>query len=83
MRIDTDQSGNPFINVGNLRVSWIQKIDGDWAGTGQYLRMQAYRGDPVDSNSLHRGAELPIGSIEDVCELAAAITHLATQRQLD
>lgn len=77
MTIDQDKSGNAFITVGNVRVTWAHKGSEGWADSDGYLRIQAYKADPEESQALYPGAELPIRSGRDVCALIAAIATLA------
>lgn len=76
LQVQSDGSGNSYIEVGNLRITLIHKANG-WAGPefSQYLRIQAYK-DPARSRELHMGAEVPIAGLRDACHLNAAINHL-------
>ena len=48
--IQYDSKSNPFINVGNVRITFLKDA------TDKVLRIQAYK--DSDTNQLHRGAEL-------------------------
>lgn len=62
----TDSSSNDYFNVGNIRVTCIEKTWGDSSG----IRIQAYTG---DGNKLHRGAELPVPDEKTAYKLISAI----------
>ncbi len=63
VQIKKDGSGNLFTDVENIRITYQPKskrsAEKDWAGS-DVIRIQAYRGDKVQSRSLFPGAELPI-----------------------
>ena len=58
----TDGSGQRYVDVGNLRLTLVEKSNG-WAGAevNRYFRIQAYKGAPGESG-LQVGAEYPIRS---------------------
>jgi len=60
-----DSSGNPYVEVGNLRVTFVtatnRPAEKDWAGQ-DVLRFQAYRG---EGHSLFQGPELPLGGSDE------------------
>lgn len=62
----TDSKGNPYFNVGNLRVTCIGET---WGGSSG-IRIQAYTG---NGSALHRGAELPVPDKATAYDLIAAI----------
>jgi len=78
--IETDGSGQSYVNVGNLRLTLVEKSDG-WAGAEvhHYLRIQAYKGAPGESG-LQIGAEYAIRSPHDLERLAAAMLFLSLER---
>ena len=82
MRIENDGRGNPFITVGNLRVTYVdgEKREGekDWAGQS-VIRMQAYKGNPEESQSLNMGPEYPVRNHRKVYRFFAAISYLLAE----
>lgn len=80
MTINTDGNGNSYIDANNVRVTWIRREDDGWTGPGDYIRLQAYRGNPEETQALHRGAELPVSSGWNICALVAAISALAVNQ---
>jgi hypothetical protein len=78
MKKETDSRGRRFINVGNIRLTYIAAADrasGNWAGQ-DVVRVQPYRN--AKSGPLHRGAEFPVGDPLDVLELVGAICRLCS-----
>jgi hypothetical protein len=79
--IQVDQSGNSFVEVGNLRVTYVpaakRKEDKRWTDA-DVIRVQAYRGDPAHSKSLHKGGEFPLrgGDANALADLIAGICQL-------
>jgi hypothetical protein len=75
MEIKYDSKDQPYIEVGNIRISLIHKgtrdRDKNWTGT-HVLRIQAYRED----GGLFPGPEYPVDGCNDACELSAAINYL-------
>ncbi len=52
--------GDDYEELQNGRITLVNKKtkeEKDWAGTGYYLRFQAYRG---NGNGLHKGLEIPL-----------------------
>ena len=76
--IQTDAENQPFVNVGNIRVTLVEKEG--WAGPDvhRYLRIQGYRAE--DGSQLFHGAELPLRSIESGYRLISAISFLLADR---
>lgn len=73
MQIQQDGKGNNYIEVGNIRVTYVPKCS--WAPQFPGLRIQAYR--DSTSKSLHRGAEIPISNRRKTAlEIIAAIALL-------
>ena len=75
----TDNRGNPFIEVDNLRVTCVlaKPSSKRWAkGVKLYLRVQAYKG---KGNALYQGAELPIKNQQVLLKLISAIAHLGAE----
>lgn len=72
-----DGSGNPYIDVSYVRVTYIpadhRKPEANWAGC-DVLRIQAYKND--DSNAVFPGAEFPLKDWTYGVELAKSILHL-------
>jgi hypothetical protein len=76
--IQTDEEGQPYSNVGNVRVTLVRKQG--WAGPElmNYLRVQGYRAD--DASQLFHGAELPLRDRLSGYRLIAAIGALIGER---
>jgi len=78
MDIMHDGRGNPYVNVDNLRITFIRRgvkdDQKDWEGDCHYLRVQAYRGG--NCGSLHRSAEFPIPNHGKALELLSVISGL-------
>ena len=76
--ITVDSSGNEFVNVGTVRLTYIKAENRDekknWAGQ-DVIRIQAYKD---DSNQLHQGAEIPIGDRESSLDLLLGVAMLLT-----
>lgn len=72
-----DSSGNTYINVGNLRVTYVpgdQRTEANnWAGA-DVIGIQAYRGS--DDDALHRRAEFPVESDGALIDLIGALCEL-------
>ena len=77
MTFQHDAAGQPYIDVNTVRLTWIDHGLDDWAGSGRYLRVQAYRSCPTKSQALHRGAEFPVRSGGSLLALVTAIMQLA------
>lgn len=77
METKIDGKGNVYVEVDNLRITYVEQINRsnvkDWPNA-DVLRIQAYQGN--NSNSLHRGAELPIYNSESAFKLFEALSHL-------
>jgi hypothetical protein len=78
--IKQDGTGNPYIDINNLRVTLTKRGADGWAGESSYIRIQSYRSDSAQSQALHLGAELPFTSHKELCGLIAAISHLAAEQ---
>lgn len=59
MNVQTDSSGNDYVEIGNIRVTKVPEVWGGERGAG--LRIQAKRGD----GGLFQGAEIPIEGDEE------------------
>ena len=73
----TDGKGHVYVDVENIRITYIPAIDRDpdkdWSGSDVF-RIQAYRG--PDDKSLFKGAELPISSPKTFAELISGLCTL-------
>ncbi|MCD4654913.1 hypothetical protein K8T06_13385 [bacterium] len=82
MRNENDGRGNPFITVGNLRITYVDGKQRDekenWSGES-VLRIQAYKGNPEESYAMHRGPEFPVRSHKEACCFIAAISYLLAE----
>ena len=72
--MSTDKSGHIFIDVDNVRVTYVpgtdRRPDANWADA-DVLRIQAYK--QPGGGALHIGAELPIRSPDAFIALIAAL----------
>ncbi len=80
MNTQTDGKGHTFVDVENIRITYIPAADRDpdkdWVGS-DVLRIQAYRG--PDDRSLFQGAEFPISSSRSLVELISGLCILYLQ----
>jgi len=76
MTMQTDGSGQPYMDVGNIRVTYISSQARDksknWPGQ-DVIRVTAYKTDPSVSQALHRGAELPVADPAAFISLISAL----------
>ena len=74
---DTDQAGNIFTELENIRVTYVDQENRseskNWANC-DVIRIQAKRDDT--SNRLHLGAEIPISSPISVLDLINALVDV-------
>jgi hypothetical protein len=82
MQILKDGSGNSYVEISNLRITYVPRSQRqsakDWAGS-DVIRVQAYKDDPALSKSLFQGAEFPVESHKQVVELISAVAYLIAQ----
>jgi hypothetical protein len=80
METKTDSKGNIYIEVGNLRISYIEQKNRsslkDWPNA-DVLRIQAYRG---EGNALHQGAEYPVENEKSIYNLFEAFSKLMNDK---
>ena len=78
--IKQDNKGNNYINLNNLRITYVRQEtrdpDRDWAGADM-IRIQAYTG---NGSQLHRGAEIPVTDVSTFIELIESLTRLYRAR---
>ncbi len=83
MQIQNDGPGNPYVEVSNVRITYVPRNQRqsakDWAGS-DVIRIQAYKDDPAMSKSLFSGAEFPVESHKQVVELISAVAYLIAQK---
>lgn len=83
MKIELDGKGNPFITVGNLRITYVEgkkREEGkDWSGKS-VLRIQAYKEYPEKSYALFMGPEFPVRNHREACSFIAAISYLLAEK---
>ena len=76
METKKDSKGNLYIEVGNLRISYIKQKNRsslkDWP-SADVIRIQAYRG---EGKSLHQGAEYPVENEKSIYNLFEAFSKL-------
>lgn len=70
MDIKIDSRGQKYIDVGNMRITYVEKTWDGYPG----LRFQAYR--EQNSGSLHPGAEIPLSNVAEAYNLVAAVIRL-------
>jgi len=75
-----DSKGNIYIEVENLRISYIEQKSRsnlkDWPNA-DVLRIQAYRG---EGKSLHQGAEYPVKDEKSIYSLFEALSKLMNDK---
>ena len=80
--MEQDENGHWFVEVGNLRLTFIPKKDRtdakDWAGS-DVIRIQAYRNNK--DKSLHMGAEYPVSGEADITKLMLGIRGVYAKGQ--
>ena len=73
----TDKNGNFYVNVGNIRITYIPKESRseakNWAGES-VIRIQAYRNG--HNSALHSGAEYPVEGVKSIMDLIGGISNL-------
>lgn len=76
-----DKNGNVYIEVENIRISYIEQKNRsnlkDWPNAN-VLRIQAYRGST--SKALHKGAEYPVCDNKSINSLFEAISKLMKEK---
>ncbi|WP_445749283.1 hypothetical protein [Polaribacter sp.] len=77
MEVLKDSKGNSYVNVGNLRITYVVQIsrendEKDWSKTS-VLRIQAHTG---KGKKLHKGAEYPVNNEKDIYSLFEAFSKL-------
>lgn len=81
MEIKKDSKGNSYVEVDNLRITYVdcknRSSIKDWPNA-DVLRVQAYRGGA--NKSLHQGAEYPIYNDKSAYNLIEAIGKLFGNR---
>lgn len=80
MKTQIDSSGNIYIEVGNLRISYIEQKNRiaikDWP-SADVIRIQAYRN---SSKALHKGAEYPVENEKSIYNLFEAFSKLMNDK---
>ena len=75
--MEADKNGNLFVEIGNIRMTYVDKknrqTSKNWSGSDT-IRFSAYRN--ATTNSLHKGAEVPIKSKDEIIELIEALCVL-------
>ncbi|MFT4257050.1 MAG: hypothetical protein QM599_08860 [Pseudoxanthomonas sp.] len=80
MKTNTDSRGNLYVDVANLRITYVRAADreqgADWtAGNSDVIRIQAYH-QPSESQSLRSGPEIPIKDDAALGELVVGLCHV-------
>lgn len=78
--IHRDSNGQPYVEMENVRITLSERTsqDKDWAGTGRYLLIQAYKG--ADTKALNMGPTIPVRGAEpaeDILIATAMAIHMA------
>jgi hypothetical protein len=77
--LNTDSKGNQYENISNIRITYVSQQSRtdvkNWS-EGDVLRIQAYKSEGADSNSLHMGAELDLRSPSVILELIESLCRL-------
>lgn len=80
MKTEVDSKGNTYVEVGNLRISYIEQKNRstikDWPNA-DVLRVQAYRG---EGHALHQGAEYPVENDKSIYSLFEALSVLMNNK---
>lgn len=80
MKIEKDASGNSYVEVDNIRLTYVpdrrRPNEKKWVGS-DVIRIQAYRG---NGKSLYMGGEFPVKSDEQVVEFIHGMTHLVKNK---
>jgi len=80
MKTEIDSKGNVYIEVGNLRISYIEQKNRtsikDWPNA-DVIRIQAYRG---EGKALHQGAEYPVENDKNIYSLFEAFSTLMKEK---
>jgi hypothetical protein len=77
----TDGNGNMFEDVGNIRITYVDKnrrsSESPWPDKDK-LSFRAYKG---QGSSLHMGAEIPIDDTDTLIEIIEALCKLHRERK--
>lgn len=80
METNKDSKGNIYIEVGNLRITYVEQKNRsslkDWP-SADVIRIQAYRN---SSKALHKGAEYPVENEKSVYNLFEAFSKLMNDK---
>lgn len=80
METTRDSRGNVYIEVGNLRITYVEQKNRsslkDWP-SADVIRIQAYRN---SSKALHKGAEYPVENDKSVYNLLEAFAKLMNDK---
>ncbi len=75
LAMETDSAHNPYWKIGNLRITYVcaqnRPKEKNWTADADAIRVQAYR--DGESESLHMGAEFPVGSPSEFVELVECL----------
>jgi hypothetical protein len=82
MNIKTDTKNNKYIELDNLRITYVKRENRhskkDWP-EADVLRFQAYR--DMESKQLHQGAEYPVHDEESAFKLLEGISKILSNRK--
>jgi hypothetical protein len=77
MTTQEDSKGHVYIDVENIRITYIPAADrteaANWSGS-DVIRVQSYKGE--SDRSLHMGAEFPVPSSEVFGQVVAGICQV-------
>lgn len=80
MKIEKDSSGNSYVEVGNVRLTYVpaaRRDPGkDWADQ-DVVRINAYKG---HGKAMFQGAEFPVGGPAEALEFVGAFCLLTRTR---
>lgn len=80
METKTDSKGSVYIEVSNLRITYVEQKNRsslkDWPNS-DVLRIQAYKG---DGKKLFQGAEYPVKDEKDIYSLLQALSILMKEK---
>lgn len=77
--MNIDSKGNQFEKVSNIRITYVSEHSrstiNNWT-EGDVLRIQAYKSEGDESNSLHIGPELDLHTPSTILELIESLCRL-------
>jgi hypothetical protein len=76
--MNKDSKGNDYLDIDNIRVTLVRAANrtqsNNWPGC-DVIRIQAYV-DPANSSVLHRGAEFPVKTKNEIIDLVRVLLEM-------